>query len=167
MLGRRKWLGCSLVLLAITGLFLVSPVAGQPRGTGVMAEDVYTPIAKGYDLLRDGKYDAAKYDFEQALKADRYNPFALNNLAVLTEREGKLREALAYLKDASTHAADYKDKVEQTCFVGGGCTAVKPVRVAGPNSTIGPIIQENTKRLEEEIAKQKTPPSPGSPPPMK
>jgi tetratricopeptide (TPR) repeat protein len=131
-----------------------------------MSEDSFTPIAKGYDLIRDGKYDAAKYEFETAVKRDRYNPFALNNLAVLLEREGKLNDALANLKDATTHAAEYKDKVVQTCFAGGGCLAVKPVRAVGERSEIAPIIQENIKKLEAKMAAQKTPPPPGTPPPM-
>ena len=96
-----------------------------------------------------------------AVKRDRHNPFALNNMAVLEEREGKLNDALANLKDATTHAAAYHDKTSQTCFVGGGCLAVKPIREAGATSSIAPIIQENIKKLEAKIAATKTPPPPG------
>ena len=53
-------------------------------------------------------------------------------------KDGKLNDALAHLKDATIHAAQYKDKVAQTCFVGGGCMAVKPVRAVGETSTILP-----------------------------
>ena len=105
-----------------------------PRG--LMADDVYTPIAKGYDLVREGNYEAARYQFAEAVKRDPFNPFALNNLAVLDEKDGKLNDALAHLKDATTHAVDYKDKVAQTCFVGGGCMAVKPVQAVGETSSI-------------------------------
>jgi len=140
--------------------------AGTVRGAGMMPVDVYTPIAKGYDLVRDGKYEAAKDQFATATKLDKFNPFALNNLAVLDERDGKLNDALAHLKDATMHAAEYKDKVAQTCFAGGGCMAVKPVRAVGETSTILPIIQENMKKLEAKMAAQKTPPPPVSPPPM-
>ena len=157
-----------LILLLVASLFLFvsSPVLAQPKGGGIMEQDVFTPIAKGYDLVRDGKFEAAKYEFETAVKKDRYNPFALNNLAVLLEREGKLNDALASLKDATTHAAEYKDKVVQTCFAGGGCLAVKPVRAAADKSEIAPIIQENIKKLEAKMAAQKTPAPAGSPPPM-
>lgn len=157
-----------MILLVVAALFLFvsSPVLAQPKGGGIMQEDVFTPIAKGYDLIRDGKYDAAKFEFQAAVKADRYNPFALNNLAVLEERAGKLAEAMAFLKDATTHAAEYKDKVVQTCFVGGGCLAVKPVRAAADKSEIAPIIADNIKKLEAKMAAQKTPAPPGSPPPM-
>jgi tetratricopeptide (TPR) repeat protein len=135
-----------------------------PRG--LMSEDVYTPISKGYDLIRDGKYEAAKDQFADAVKRDKFNPFALNNLAVLDERDGKLNDALAHLKDATTHSDDYKDKVAQTCFAGGGCMAVKPVRAVGETSSITPIIQENIKKLQAKIAATGTPPPPGSPPPV-
>ncbi len=143
-----------------------SAPAGTVRGGALMPDDVYTPIAKGYDLIRDGKYEAARHEFETAAKLDHFNPFALNNLGVLDEREGKLNDALAHLKDATLHAAEYKDKVAQTCFAGGGCMAVKPVRAVGETSTILPIIQENTKKLEAKIAATKTPPPAVSPPPI-
>jgi hypothetical protein len=159
-----------LLMVAALFLFVSSPVLAQPAArTGpraLMTDDVFTPIAKGYDLIRDGKYDAAKFEFNTALKKDRYNPFALNNLAVLSEREGKLNDAMAFLTDAGTHAAEYKDKVSQTCFVGGGCLAVKPVKGAASHSEIAPIIQDNIKKLQAKMASQKTPPPPGAPPPM-
>jgi tetratricopeptide (TPR) repeat protein len=155
-----------LLVVAALFLFVASPVLAQPKGGALMPEDVFTPIAKGYDLIRDGKYDAAKYEFETAVKRDRHNAFALNNLAVLEERGGHLNEALANLKDATTHAAAYHDKVVQTCFVGGGCLAVKPVRAASNHSEIAPIIAENIKKLEAKMAAQKTPAPPGSPPAM-
>jgi tetratricopeptide (TPR) repeat protein len=112
---------------------------------------VFTPITKGYDFIRDGKYEAARNEFAKAVKLDPFNPFALNNLAVLDERDGKLNDALAHLKDATIHAAEYKDKVAQTCFAGGGCMAVKPVRAVGETSSILPIIQENTKKLAPRL----------------
>lgn len=143
-----------------------SAPAGTVRGGAMMPDDVYTPISKGYDLIRDSKYEAAQGQFATATKLDKFNPFALNNLAVLDERDGKLNDALAHLKDATIHAAEYKDKVAQTCFVGGGCMAVKPVKEMGETSSILPIIQDNIKKLEAKIAATGTPPPPGSPPPI-
>ncbi len=140
--------------------------AGAIKGGAMMPEDVYTPIAKGYDLIRDGKYEAARAQFADATKLDKLNPFALNNLAVLDERDGKLNDAMAHLKDATIHAAEYKDKVAQTCFAGGGCMAVKPVRAVKDTSDILPIIQDNIKKLEAKIAATGTPPPAGSPPPI-
>src|SRR5208283_1226052 len=120
----------------------------------------------GYTFVREGNYAAAKHEFEIAAKLDELNPFALNDLAVLDERDGKLNDALAHLKDATIHAAEYKDKVSQTCFVGGGCMAVKPLRKAGATSEILPIIQENIAKLEAKIAATQAPPPSGSPTPM-
>jgi len=77
------------------------------------------------------------------MKADPNNSFAFNNEAVLLEREGKLNDALALLNRAAKHADEYFDKVTQTCFAGGGCLAVKPLREVGEKSSIAPIVQEN------------------------
>jgi len=162
-------------ILMVAALFLVfsSPVLAQPKGGALMPEDVFTPISQGYDFIQAGNYAAAKEQFQIALKRDRFNPFALNNLAVIQEHDGQLNDALANLKDATTHAADYSDKVAQTCFVGGGCMAAKPLRGSfgglapekGITMTpIAQVIQENTKKLEAKIAATKTPPPPGSPP---
>ena len=139
---------------------------GTIRGGSLMPVDVYTPISRGFTLVRKGKYEAARNEFLIAAKLDELNPFALNNLAVLDERDGKLNDALAHLKDATIHAAEYRDKVSQTCFVGGGCMAVKPIRKAGATSEILPIIQENITKLEAKSAATQTPPPSGSVPPM-
>ncbi len=151
----------------------VGPGAGYPaapggtiRGGALMPSDVYTPIHKGYILVREGNYAGAKNEFEIAAKLDELNPFALNNMGVLDERDGKLNDALAHFKDATIHAAQYRDKVAQTCFVGGSCMAVEPQRKLAANSEILPIIQENIAKLEAKIASTKTPPPAGNPPPI-
>lgn len=161
---RHKYL--IILLLAGHFLLLASPTQPQPKGGAMMDMDAFTPIAKGYDFVREGKYEAAKFEFETALKRDPYNPFALNNLAVLEEREGKLNDALAHLKDATTHAAYYNDKVVQTCFAGGGLLQVKPARATGEQSTILPIIQENIKKLGAKMSDDPMPP-PSLPPKKK
>lgn len=164
MRNTRKYVIFTLV--AALCLCMAMPVLAQPKGGKMMAMDVFTPIAQGYDFVREGKYEAAKNEFAKAVKADRYNPFALNNMAVLDERDGKLNDALANLKDATTNANDYFDKVTQTCFAGGGCLAVKPLREAGEKSSIAPIIQENIAKLEAKIKATGTAPPAGSAPPM-
>ena len=165
MRNTRNLMTVVACLLAV-GLLFASVALAQER-TGpraLMKEDVFTPLAKGYDLLQEGKYEAAEYQFADALKRDRYNPFALNNLAVLQERNGKLKDALAYLTDAKAHAAEYFEQVEQTCFVGGLCNASKPMRKLGPTSTIAPIVDENYNKLKEKIAKTPMAPEPSTPP---
>ncbi len=140
-----------------TGIGGTPGPAAAPPATGprVMADDVYTPLSKGYDLFRDGKYDAAEAQFKEALKADRYNPFALNNLAALYERQGKPQDAMAFLTDAQVHAAEYKDKLQQTCFTGGLCAAVKPVKEVGPASMIATVVADNMAKLKEKMGKKK------------
>jgi tetratricopeptide (TPR) repeat protein len=164
MRNTRKYVIFTVV--AALCLFMAMPVLAQPKGGALMAMDAFTPIAQGYDFVREGNYEAAKNEFAKAVKADRHNPFALNNMAVLEEREGKLNDALATLKDATTEAGAYFDKVTQTCFAGGGCLAVKPLRELGEKSSIAPIIQENIQKLQAKIAATGTAPPPGTAPPM-
>jgi len=149
-----------------TGSGYKAAPGGVIRGGSLMPVDVYTPIRRGYTFVREGNYGAAKHEFEMAAKLDELNPFALNNLGVLDERDGKLNDALAHFKDASIHAAQYRDKVAQTCFVGGSCMAVEPSRKLAANSEILPIIQENITKLEAKIAATHTPPPAETPPPM-
>jgi tetratricopeptide (TPR) repeat protein len=140
---------------------------GTIRGGSLMPVDVYTPIRRGYTFVREGNYEAARHEFAIAAHLDELNPFALNDLGVLDERDGKLNDALAHFKDATIHAAQYRDKVQQTCFVGGSCMAVEPERKLTANSEILPIIQENIAKLEAKIAATHTPPPGVNPPPMK
>jgi tetratricopeptide (TPR) repeat protein len=142
-------------------LFLAASALAQPRP---MAEDVFTPIAQGFDFLQAGNYQAAQSAFETARKRDRYNPFVLNNLAALKEKQGHLQEALAYLVDAQANAKDYLDKVQEICFAGGLCVGVKPVKMVGPTSTIAGIVAANLKRLQDKMAKNPLPPEPATPP---
>jgi len=155
-----------LAVVAALCLFMALPVMAQPKGGALMKMDAFTPIAQGYDFIREGKYDAAKNEFAKAMKADPNNSFAFNNNAILLEREGKLNDALALLNRASEHANEYLDKVTQTCFAGGGCLAVKPLREAGTKSSIAPIIQENIAKLQAKIKATGHAAPAGSPPPM-
>ena len=148
-------------LLLLAGLMLIGAglASAQPRP---MAEDVFTPIALGYEELRQNHYDAAEYQFKIALERDRYNPFALNNLAAIAEKRGKIKDAYAFLSEAGTHAKEYFNKLEQTCFVGGLCAAVKPKKEVGTESYIAPIIADNMKKLEPKF--KALPPEPTAPP---
>jgi tetratricopeptide (TPR) repeat protein len=153
-------------VIAALCLLMAVPALAQPKSGALMKMDAFTPIAHGYDFVREGKYAAARFEFQKAVKADRWNPFALNNLAVLDERQGKLNDALAELKDATKYANDYLDKTSQTCFAGGGCLAVKPIREKAQKSVIAPIIQENIAKLEAKIKATKHPAPPVTPPHM-
>ena len=161
----RKCLALSIVVAL--SLFLTVPAMAQPKAGSLMTNDVFTPIALGYDFMRDGKYDAAEMEFKKALKADRYNPFALNNLSALEEKKGNLKDAMAYLTDAGEYADRYYNKVEQTCFVGGLCAAVKPLKKAGTESAIAPVVAENMKKLKAKAEATPSKPEPSAPPKMK
>ncbi len=163
MVRSAKW--TTILALSALAVFLLitSSAMAQPR---IMPEDVFTPLTKGFDLMRAGKYDAAEAEFKTALSRDRYNPFALNNLAAIKAQEGKLKEALAYLTDASKYANDYKYKIQQVCFTGGLCTGVKPVKEVGNESVIAKTVAENMAKLKAQIAATPEKPVPSTPPPM-
>ena len=80
MVRTAKW--TTVLALSVLAVFLLitSSAMAQPR---IMPEDVFTPLTKGYDLMRAGKYEAAESEFKTALSRDRYNPFALNNLTAI------------------------------------------------------------------------------------
>lgn len=162
MVRTAKWTSV-LALSALAVFLLISPALAQPR---MMPEDVFTPLTKGYDLMRDGKYEAAEAEFKTALSRDRFNPFALNNLAAIKAQEGKLKEAMAYLTDAGTHAADYKDKYQEVCFTEGLCTGVKPVKQLGNESAIAKVINDNMAKLKAKMAASPEKPVPSTAPPM-
>jgi len=157
----------AVVMTLALALFLTVPALAQPKAGTLMADDAFTPIALGFDLMRDGKYDAAEMEFKKAVKADRYNPFALNNLAALEEKKGNLKDAMAYLTDAGEYADRYVNKVEQTCFVGGLCAGVKPLKISGTESAIAKVVAENMEKLKAKMAATPAKPEPSTPPKMK
>jgi tetratricopeptide (TPR) repeat protein len=163
MVRTAKWttvlaLSALAVLLVITSSALAQP--------GPRDQDVFTPLTKGYDFMRAGNYEAAEAEFKTALSRSRFDPFALNNLAAIKAQQGKLKEALAYLTDAATHAKEYPEKVQEICFREGLCTGVKPLKVIGKESAIARIIAENTDKLKAKIAATPETPQPSTAPPM-
>lgn len=163
MVRTVKW--STVLALSVLAVFVLitSAAMAQPR---IMPEDVYTPLSKGYDLMRAGKYEAAEFEFKTALSKDRYNPFALNNLAAIKTQQGKLKDAMAYLVDAQAHAKDYLDKYQEVCFTEGLCTGVKPVKKLGTESAIAKVVDDNMKKLKAKMAATPEHPVPSTPPPM-
>jgi len=155
-----------VVVLAV-GLSLLLAAPGMAQGPrALMSEDVYTPISQGYELVRDGKYEAAAFEFKKATKIDMNNSFALNNLAAIEAQKGNLKEAMALLQQATTDCSKYLDQVVDVCFVGGLCNAVKPVRKLGKESTICKTVNDNIVKLKAKMAASPAPPQPSSPPLM-
>ena len=155
MVKVRSWMVFSVlaVMAAICLSVSVTPVVAQPQP---MTEDIYTPLTRGYDFMAAGQYDFAKKEFEKVIQADRYNPYANNNLAAIAEREGQPQVALGYLKTAMEKVAQYPYKVgKQVCFTGGLCTAVKPERDAAAKTgeSIAAVIGDNIKKLSQKATK--------------
>lgn len=146
-----------LAILGVLGTLLsplaIFPAAAQPH---LCTDEVFPPLAAGYAALRAGEEDKARAEFEKVLSIDAFNPYALNNLAVLTERQGKLKEAMAYLLTAETYAASYCHKLEEICEGGGLCLAVLPSNEKSPNSSIVAIIHSNIQLLRQKISKTGT-----------
>lgn len=144
---------CLLLLLGCIGFGLWSlPLAAQPQ---LFSEDAFTPLSLGYEALKAGNLELAQQEFEKVLKIDRYNPYALNNLAVICEKQGRLKEAMAYLLEAETYAAEYHQKIEEICEIGGLCLAIKPTTARGGSSSIAPLIHGNINLLRIKIGKNK------------
>lgn len=150
-------------MAAALGL-MAAPALAQPKSGALMQEDVFTPLSKGYDLMRQGKYEAAEYQFKAAMKADEFNPFALNNLAALEEKKGNYKDAMAYLTEAGKFADRYRDKIEQTCFIGGLCAGVKPIRQMGTESAVAKVVTENLDKLQAKMKAMPAKPEPSKPP---
>jgi hypothetical protein len=149
--------------LRANGIFLLSllifilwrqipaPAWAQPR---LLPEDAYTPLSLSYQYMKSGKTGAAMVQLEQVIQADPHNPYALNNLAVISEQQGRLKEAMAYLVDAETHGAEYTQKPEELCQDGGMCMALKPSRTQGSRSSIAALVHGNINLLKIKIAQQ-------------
>jgi tetratricopeptide (TPR) repeat protein len=139
-------------LLVIVSFSLVCSLAmAQPRP---MTEDIYTPLARGYGLMADGKYELAKKEFEKVIQSDPDNPYANNNLAAIAEREGKLKQALGYLNAAAAKADQYPYKIsKQVCFPAGLCTAIKPEReyTTTTGTSIAAVIGDNISKLQKKM----------------
>lgn len=153
MLMMHKRMGF-LALIALITLFACPlAVVAQPQP---MAEDIFTPLNRGYDLMAAGKYDLAKTEFEKVIKIDPYNPFANNNLAAIAEREGQPQVALGYLKTAAEKVEKYPYRVaQQVCFPGGLCTAIKPIKkyTTTTGTSVAAIIGDNIKKLSQKTKK--------------
>jgi Flp pilus assembly protein TadD len=149
--------------LRASGLFLLSvfifilwrhpsaPAWAQPRQ---VPEHVYTQLSLSYQYMKSGKTDAARAQLEQVLRTDPHNPYALNNLAVISEQRGRLKEAMAYLLAAETSAVEYTEKTADLCQVGGLCTALKPSHDRVNRSSIAAVVHDNINLLKVKIGQK-------------
>jgi hypothetical protein len=144
----------TLIIAFLFSQFLLSAGASMAEAQPACCTDeVFTPLSQGVAALRAGNDEAAREQFERVIILDRFNPYALNNLAVLAEKQGRLKEAMSYLLTAETYAAEYRHKTEEVCEGGGLCLAVVPSCQQGQNSSITAIIHSNINLLRTEIGK--------------
>jgi hypothetical protein len=144
-----------LLVWLLAGVLLWCLPASAPAQPRPMSEDIYTPLNLAHQYMRNGKIDAARVQLEWVIQVDRYNPYALNGLAVISAYRGGYKEALAYLMDAETHASEYLETCDEICEIGGLCRTLKPSKTQGGQSTIAGVIHYNINLLQNKIAHQK------------
>jgi tetratricopeptide (TPR) repeat protein len=149
-----KLLSALVIVWSLVILGTVALVTAQPQ---LCTDEVFAPLSQGYEALRAGKDDQARLEFEKVIKIDRYNPYALNNLAVLAERQGKLKEAMAYLLDAETYAVEYLHKVDEICEGNGLCLAMVPSTQKSQRSSVASLVHSNINLLRTKIGKSNSP----------
>jgi Tfp pilus assembly protein PilF len=144
------------LLILVMASFLVFNGAGAVKAQPQFCTgEVFAPLTRGFEALRAGNDDLARAEFEKVIKIDPFNPYALNNLGVLAEKHGKLKEAMAFLLDAETYAAEYLHKTEELCEAGGLCLAVAPATEKSQVSSIASLIHSNINLLRGKIGEAK------------
>lgn len=156
MLTCRR-LGCLLIFL----ILLSFPAAGAEGPSRELSDAILARLAKGFDELSQNRLAAAQEEFAKVIREDFDNPFANNNLAVIMEKQGKLADALAYLKVAANFAGAYHQRVETLYLIGGVLAAVRPEKATAERSQIAQVIADNRRKLTEKMG---LPPD-DSPPP--
>lgn len=139
---------CGLFML-LTMFGLTQALAGGEART--LSEELLTHLTKGFDELSLNRLASAQEEFAKVIRVDFDNPFANNNLAVIMEKQGKMADALAYLKVAETFAGAYHYKVETLYLIGGVLAALKPEKAAENQTQVAKIISDNKRKLIEKM----------------
>lgn len=91
----------------------------------------------GFQKMQDKSYDEARNYFQEALEINPKSPYALMNLGTISEREGKLGEAIGY----------YQQVIDNTTDKGDGVN-----KGAGPTEmSLRKICRENIERLTPKL----------------
>ena len=96
-----------------------------------------TNVQAGYARLQDNQFDAARHDYDQALKSDPNNVDALLALAAIAQRQGRSADAERYQQRAIE--ADPRNPAAQAAILG---------------SSAGGDPQVNESRLKSLLAAQ-------------
>ncbi len=139
-------------LLALT-LALVTALGGGALGA---QEDLAEKLVRSYDLLEAGKLGQAKQLYQEILARHPDHPLALNNLAFIQIKEGKLAEAQASLEKALLRAKGYRLKVNKVCAVDGICLAFRPGGPAYGDQELEPLVALNLHLLRDRMAQRQS-----------
>ncbi|MDD2903876.1 MAG: tetratricopeptide repeat protein [Syntrophales bacterium] len=127
----------------------------MPTAAWAQSQDsrkVTAMMIQSYDLLENGKLDAAQKLYEQVLKEHPGQPLALNNLAAVMVKKGKYKEALAFLHQALPQAKTYKVAVNRVCEVNGVCLAFRPLMEVYGNQELEPLVKLNIRMVQGKLA---------------
>lgn len=91
----------------------------------------------GFQKMQDKSYDEARNYFQEALEINPKSPYALMNLGTISEREGKLGEAIGYYQQVVDNTTDKGDGVNE----GAGPTEM----------SLRKICRENIERLTPKL----------------
>lgn len=91
----------------------------------------------GFQKMQEKSYDEARNYFQEALEINPKSPYALMNLGTISEREGKLGEAIGYYQQVVDNTTDKGDGVNE----GAGPTEM----------SLRKICRENIERLTPKL----------------
>ena len=76
---------------------------------GIMDDEVFAMLSRGFKDLTQSKFDAAQSEYEKVIRIDFDNPYANNNMAVLMEKTGQINRCYGLF--------EYWQKIGRTIFI--------------------------------------------------
>ncbi len=138
-------------------LVLALVLCGAVMAFAQKAKDVNAMLIESYDLLEQGKFDAAEKNLKAVLAQDPGNPLALNNMAAVMVKKKKFDKADTYLKQALPRAKGYMVQINRVCQVGGICLAFKPVVGSTGNQELAPLVMLNQDMVKQYMSAEPLP----------
>jgi tetratricopeptide (TPR) repeat protein len=138
-------------------LALALVLCGAVMAYAQKAKDVNAMLIESYDLLEQGKFDAAEKTLKAVLATDPGNPLALNNMAAVMVKKKKFDKADTYLNQALPRAKGFMVQINRVCQVGGNCLAFKPVTGSTGNQELAPLIMLNQDMVKQYMSAEPLP----------
>ena len=91
----------------------VMPQVGEQLHRQVNLDHAMSLSDVGFQKLQEKKYDEAKNYFQKALEINPASPYALMNLGVIAEQEGKTVEAISYYQQVIDYTEKNTDLVKE------------------------------------------------------